>query len=84
MLKAPKFTNWKVVLLPLDEEWGIARYDATVSSNINGVYWYVIHSCGSLACGQSAPSKKCWCCDVPIPPSVLGYWELCNNKNIGS
>ena len=83
-LVAPTLGHWRSTLMPLDEDWGIVKYDGTSVFNSNCVYWYVLHVCGGLACSHNAPSDACHHCKVLIPPSVLGYWELCSNKNIGS
>ncbi len=83
-LKAPTFAWWDAVEMPLDEHWGVVKYNGTEVENCGTVFWYVYHVCGELAYGQQAPSPRCWKCAADIPNEVLGYYALCVNQNIGS
>ncbi len=93
MLKSPKFGGWDATLLPLGEDWGIVKYTRNFvsSGRDNGQvtipvlhgYWYVVHSCGNLAHNVFAPTKVCMNCKDKIPEWVIGFYDLCTNKNIG-
>ncbi len=83
-MMAPKFNYWKANIMPLDEEWGIVKYTGTEVSNRDSECWYVYHRCGSLSYSYQAPSGNCWTCGITIPTSVIGFFNLCINKNIGA
>ncbi len=77
------------VILPLGGGWYIVQWLCRGLSAADGAeFWEVIHTPYGedethFSMSHRRPSESCVTCGVKVPDTVIGYFSLCSNTNIG-